>query len=164
MLIWILIGIVAFILIIFVIGLLLPKERVVSKQTIYNAAPEVVFNIVTNNADWQYRSDLKDLKIVSTDGNKQVWDEYSKDGQVIRFSTLQFIPYTYYSFSMESKMFYGHWTSTYEETADGKTLYTATEYITMRNPLTRLLNYLFFDIGKYMEGQQNDIRGKLNSL
>lgn len=154
-------GLVILLLLIFITGSLLPKERIVSRQSIYNVSPEIVFKIVTDNINWEYRSDLKDLKIISTEGDKYVWDEYSKEGQIIRFSTIEMLPSSFYSFSMESKLFYGYWTSTYEATEDGKTIYTATEHISMRNPFTRVLNYLFFDIGKYMEINQNDIRKKI---
>lgn len=152
------------VLLIFIIGLLLPKERVVSRQTIYDAPAHVVFNIVTDNINWKYRSDLSDLKIISTEGNKQVWDEYTKDGQVIRFTTLEFNPYKLYSFKMEGKLFYGYWVSNYEETKNGKTIYTATENISMKNPFTRVLSYIFFDVEKYMEKQQEDVRKKIESM
>lgn len=162
LLMYILIGVVIICLLGLIVGLILPKERVHTKQSVFDAPPQKVFELVTDNVNWQYRDDIKDLKIISVDGNKQVWDEYGKDGMIIRFTTREYIPYSFYSFDMESKIMKGYWTSEYKEVEKGKTLYTATEYLTLENPFVRLLNYLFFDIDKYMSNQQLCISRKLN--
>ncbi len=43
----------------------------------------------------------------------------------------------------------------------GKTPFTATEYIKMKNPILRTLSYIFFDIGKFMEVYQKDLAKKI---
>ena len=60
------------------IGFLLPKERIVQKKSIYKISRKELFEIVTNNNDFSYRSDLKDLVIIETIGDIQKWKETGK--------------------------------------------------------------------------------------
>lgn len=160
-LIWIVIIILSVIAIVFIIGLFLPKERVETRESIFDASPKTVYDLVTNNKDWSYRSDLKALKIISVDGDIETWDEISQDGTIIRFKTRDKKPYSFYSFDMESKVMSGYWTAEFKEVKDGKTLFTATEYIKMKNPILRTLSYIFFDIGRFMEVYQSDLDKKI---
>lgn len=163
-LLYILIGIVVLTLVIYIIGALLPLERVETRQSRYSAPPEVVYNVVTNNGDYAYRSNLKEIIIIDKDQDFEVWDEVAKDGSVIRFKTKEKTPYTFYSFDMESKLFTGYWTAEFHKTEDGGTLFIASEHIRMKNPLLKILSYLFFDIGKFMETYQNDLGKKLERM
>jgi len=147
----------------FIIGLILPKERCVTRQSMFDVSPEELFKVVTNNDDWKYRSDLESLNIIDRKGDIEVWEETGKGGNVIRFTTREKVPYSLYSFDMESKMFSGYWTAEFEEADTGKTLFTATEYIRIRNPFIKSLSYLFFDIGKLMETYQTDLGNKLKT-
>lgn len=158
---WIIGGLVCLVILIFLIGLLLPKERVVSRQSLFPVSPEVLYTIVTNNEDWKYRSDLKDLILIEKNGEHEVWDEITKDGAVIRFTTKEKNPHSFYSFEINSKLFSGYWTATFEPAENGETLFTATEYISVKNPFIKTLSYLFFDIGKLMDNYQNDLRKKI---
>ena len=161
---YLVITIACLLLLFLIVGLCLPKQRIHSHENVYDAPPKEVFSIVTDNEHWQHRRDLKDLKIISTEGDKQVWDEFTKDGQVIRFETKEYKPYSFYSFTMKSNVMKGYWTSEYKETGQGKTHYIATEYLTISNPFLRVLNRIFFDIEKYMARQQEDIQTRLNEL
>lgn len=154
-----LIGLVA---IIGFIGLLLPFERTETRQSILNASPQTVYNIVTNNRDWQYRSDLRNLKIINNTGQIEIWEETDKKGNTIRFQTKEKIPYSRYSFEMENKLFTGYWIAEFEETKTGNTLFTAVEHVRMKNPFLKTLSYLFFDIGKFMETYQSDLKNKID--
>jgi hypothetical protein len=157
----ILIGVTA---IIGIIGLLLPRERTETRQSVLNAPPQKVYEIVTNNNDWQYRSDLNDLKIIETSDRSEVWEETDKKGNIIRFKTKEKVPYSFYSFEMENNLFSGYWTGTFEETKTGSTLFTATEHVSMKNPFMKTLSYLFFDIGKFMETYQLDLKNKIEAI
>ncbi|MDU1890844.1 MAG: hypothetical protein E6767_09160 [Dysgonomonas sp.] len=161
--IYILGGIVGILILIFLIGIFLPTERVVSRKGCFDVSPEILYSLVTNNNDWQYRNSLKDLVIIEYNNGMEVWDEISKDGTVIRFRTEKKLPSSFYSFSMESKIFTGYWTGEFEEDAKGGTIFTATEYIRIKNPLVKTLSYIFFDIGKLMDEYQNDLKAKVNS-
>lgn len=148
-------------ILILLIGLLLPKERIVSRKGHFNASPEELYNMVTNNQDWQYRRSLKNLTILSEHNGLETWDETSKNGTVIRFQTKEKRPYSFYSFEMRSNIFTGYWTGHFQPDEQGKTIFTATEYIRIRNPFIKTLSYLFFNIGKLMDEYQNDLRERV---
>lgn len=158
------VGLVSLVIVIFLIGWILPKERVVTCQSQFSVAPEVVYSIVTNNEDWKYRSNLKELIPVSREGEYEIWDEVTTDGAVIRFTTKEKRPCSHYSFAMESKMFTGHWIATFAPMSNGGTLFTATEHISIRNPFVKTLSYLFFNIKKLMNVYQDDLRKKIASV
>lgn len=157
-LLYILLSIILIIIFIGIIGWLLPKQRIVSKTSILNAPLKEIYNVLINNDDWKYRSDLKDLVIIERNGDKEIWDEISKNGNVVRFSTKEKIPYSFYSFEMTSKIFTGYWTAELKEFEGTKTQITATEYVEIKNPLIKVLSYIFFDLGKYMETYQQDLK------
>jgi len=160
---WVIVGVICFIGLIYMIGLLLPKQRIVSRQSTYPVTPETLYNIVTNNDDWQYRTELKDLTIIQKNGKYEVWDEISKNGTIIRFTTKEKKKYSFYSFDMESQIFSGYWTATFEAVGNKETLFTATEYISVKNPFIKTLSYLFFDIGKLMDNYQKDLKNKVEN-
>lgn len=155
--------VVLFLLVLLVglIGLLLPKQRVVSRQSEYDVSPEIVYRVVINNDDYAYRTGVKELRILERDGDFEVWEETSYKGNKIVFRTKEKIPYTFYSFDMGNESFTGYWTAEFKETRDGETLFIATEYIRIKNPYMKVLSYPFFDIGGSMERYQNDLKAKL---
>ena len=157
---YILLGIVFFLLVIFIIGLFLPKIRILKKETIYNAPLETVYNTVINNQDWKYRKSLDDLKIIETNGDIEIWEETS-GGIVIQFKTKKKNPSTFYSFEMDNKLFNGDWHAELESVEIGKTRFVATESIKYKNPFIRTIGYVLMNLDKYMETYQNELRNKV---
>lgn len=155
-----LLGIVSALLIILIIGLFLPKTRTKTKETVYNAPIEMVYNVVTNNQDWKYRKSLDDLIIIETTDNFETWEEVS-EGNTIRFKTKEKKPFTFYSFGMDSKLFRGEWFAEFESVENEKTRFTATELIEYKNLFARVIGYVFMDLEKYMEIYQNELRNKI---
>lgn len=155
-------GVITIVILIFIIGLLLPAERVVSKKGSFDVPPEVLYEIVTNNQDWQYRRNLRNLIILESKNGMEVWEEITHDGTVIRFQTQKKLPFSFYSFNMETALFTGYWTGEFETNQQNGTLFTATEYIKIKNPFIKALSYLFFDIGKLMEEYQKDLQTKIS--
>lgn len=164
MLIYIITGLIVLICLIGIIGLILPKERIESRQSVINKSPEIVYNIVINNDDYSYRSDLKKINILNRNGDMEEWEEISKNGNTIIFRTKEKNPYSFYSFDMNCKMFRGYWTAEFKETDQNRTLFIATEYIRIKNPFIKTLSYLFFNIGKFMETYQKDLKTKCEDL
>lgn len=154
-------GVIAIIILIYVIGLLLPTERVISKKGSFPIPPEILYEIVTNNHDWQYRRSLKDLTILESKNEMEIWEETTHDGTVIRFQTLKKLPSSFYSFNMETALFTGYWTGEFETDQQNGTLFTTTEYIRIKNPFIKTLSYLFFDIDKLMEEYLEDLQIKI---
>lgn len=157
-LIYILVFLIGFTALVFIIGLLLPKERVVTCETIYNAPPEIVYDIVTDNENWTYRSELENLEITERSGEKEVWIETTRDGAVTTFRTLEKKPCSFYSFSMENKMFRGYWTADFIPEDRDKTLFRAEEHISVKNSFVKAVSYVFFDIRRLMEQYQENLR------
>ncbi len=156
-------GMAGIIVLVFIIGLLLPKERVVTRQSLFCVTPEVLYDIVTNNEDWHYRTDVDKLIIIEKKSDCEIWEETTSGGAVIRFTTREKKPHSFYSFNMESKLFSGYWTGTFEPVTGGKTLFTATEHISVKNPFIKTLSYFLFNIGKLMENYQNHLKNKVNT-
>ena len=160
---WVICSIIGLLILIYIIGLLLPKERVVTRETLFPVSPEILYTIVTNNKDWKYRKDLKDLVIIEKNGDYEVWQEITKDGSIIRFTTKEKMPYSRYSFQMETKMFSGYWVATFQSVNNKETFFTATEYISVKNPFIKTISYLFFDVGELMENYQKDLMEKVKA-
>lgn len=75
----------------FIVGLCLPRVRKGTKQTVYNASIETVYNTVVNNKDWKWRTSLDNLQIIETNDDFEVWEEISQ-GSTIRFKTKEKTP------------------------------------------------------------------------
>ena len=160
--IYILSGVIFLLLVVLIIGLFLPKTRVLKKETIYNAPIETVYNTVTNNQDWKYRKSLDNLKIIETNNDIETWEEVS-EGNVILFKTKEKRPFTFYSFEMNSKLFKGSWFAEFKFVENGKTRFTATESIEYKNLFIRVIGYAFMNLDKYMETYQNELRDKVEN-
>jgi len=157
---YIFLGIILILLIILTIGLFLPKKRILTKRTVFDAPVEKVYNIVTNNLDWKYRTSLDDLKIIESNNGVDIWDETS-NGYTIRFKTMEKKPCKFYSFEMESNHFTGYWFAEFETVEKGKMRFSATESIEYKNPFIRTLAYIFMNLDQFMETYQSDLRTKL---
>ena len=153
-------GLLLLVLVVVLIGVLLPRTRMETKQCILNAPIDVVFAIVTNNQDWHYRSSLDDLEIIRTQRDIEEWEE-TANGVTIHFKTLEKIPHSFYSFKMDSKMFTGEWQATFEPEEGGKTLFTATEKIEYKNLIYRLVGYAFMDLNKFMTIYQEELTDRI---
>lgn len=164
MILYIAIGLVSVVTLILIIGILLPAERVVSRKGHFDTTPQVLYEIVTGNQDWRYRSSLKELVILESKGGMELWEEISHDGSVIRFETKEKRPFSFYSFDMTAKLFNGYWSGEFQPNGKGGTIFTATEHIRVKNPFIKTLSYLFFDVGGLMDKYQQDLHKKVNTI
>ena len=73
---------------IYVIGYFLPETRKLTKETVYSANAEKVYNVITDNQNWQYRTSLDNLEILSRDSENEVWQE-TTNGITILFKTTE---------------------------------------------------------------------------
>ena len=94
---------------------------------------ETVWNIVTDNMNYAWRSDLSRIAVI--DENR--FDEYTKEGFVTHFCITAKVPYREYRFSMENKNMQGHWSGIFED-CDGNTKITFTEEVQVNNPVMNL--------------------------
>ena len=135
---------------IYVIGYFLPETRKLTKETVYSANAEKIYNIITDNQNWQYRTSLDNLEILSRDGENEVWQE-----------TREKRPFEYYAFDMSSQFFTGEWHATLTPIDEEQTRFEATESLTFPNPFIRVLSYLFMDLEKFMQTYEDELRKKL---
>lgn len=161
-LLYVFVSLFCLVLIMLLIGTVLPDERTETRSIIYAASPREVYNVLTNNSNYSYRSDLQKVIILEKCGDMEIWDEVARNGNIIRFKTVKKVPYSLYEFEIiQASGFTGHWIGELMETETGGTLFTSTEVIRMKNPLLKVASRLFFDIGKFMETYQNDLKKKL---
>lgn len=140
---------------------LAPSEQTQTLQTVFQAPPETVFAVVSNNRDWRYRTSLDDLRILETDGRGwEVWEERSQE-RTIRFTTQAKEPPSFYAFTMQGEGFSGRWQARFEPLPGGRTRFTATEYIVFAGTFMRLMGWCCMDLAGYMRTYQEDVRRKL---
>lgn len=141
-------SILALVALVFVIGLLLPKQREFVKTAHLKSSNEKVFQIVTdveNQPSW--RSDVQEIKVI----DPNTWTEIPKKGTPITFKTKQKIQNQLFEIEIiEPKSFKGYWVGTFEQTATG-TKVVFKEVVTIDNPLFRVMSILFVDLDKTMD-------------
>lgn len=145
---------------IYVIGSFLPETRKLTKETVYAANAEKVYNVITDNQNWQYRTSLDNLEMLSREGENEIWRE-TTNGITILFKTREKRPFEYYSFDMSSQFFTGEWNVQLVPIHEDQTRFVATESLTFPNPFIRVLSYLFMDLETFMQTYEDELRTKL---
>lgn len=111
---------------------------------IFQADIKTVWNKVTDNGDWTWRSDIERIEVL--DGGVK-FIEYTKDGFATTFTITRKEAYSQYEFDIENKNMTGHWKGLFQETANGIRI-TFTEEIIPKNPVMKLF------VGGYLKKQQ----------
>jgi len=124
----------------------------------FQANIQSVWNVVTDNENYTWRSDL--LKIDIFDGGNR-FIEYTKDGYSTTFTVTVKEACKRYEFDMENKNFVGHWTGIFTESENGGTKIDFTEELNIKNPIMEILSYLFMNLKKMQQTYVSDLRKKL---
>jgi hypothetical protein len=129
----------------------------VSNVTIHIPCPlEQVWHTVTDLRDTSWRSDLKQVKVLS----EKCFVEYTKSGYATTFTITACKPLHFWAFSMENNNMSGHWEGSFEPTAGGTRL-TCTEVVTAKHWWMRPF------VARYLKQQQKryfeDLRRKVLS-
>lgn len=117
------------------------KQSTITAQFPYDC--RTVWDIVTDNANYGWRSDLSRIEVV----DEQNFDEYTKDGFVTHFCITVKEPCREYRFTMENKNMSGRWSGIFED-KDGGTQITFTEEVQVNNPIMNLF------VKAYLKKQQ----------
>ncbi|MHC1723932.1 MAG: SRPBCC family protein [Aminipila sp.] len=128
-----------------------------SITAILDADIQKVWDIVTNNENHQWRSDLSEIKII--DDNHFV--EYTKDGIATEFTIKVKQECEKYEFDMENKNMTGHWLGLFSETEEGCTKIEFSEELYIKNPIIEWVSYFVFSIKKIQERYIEDLRNEL---
>jgi hypothetical protein len=132
------------------------KSKIIA---IFKSDIKSVWEVVTNNTDYMWRSDIKRIDIIN---NGEAFVEYYKpSGISTKFIITKKDLYKTYEFNMENKNFIGSWTGEFYETENGETKIIFTENIVIRNPLVKILSYLFMDLKKIQNIYISDLKKKL---
>ena len=111
----------------------------------FNSPIEKVWDVVTDNTHFQWRSDLS--KITCSEDGK-CFTEYAKNDFPTSFTITKKEPYRCYEFDMKNQNMEGHWIGSFEKTAKDGTKITFTEKLEVHHPVMRLL------AGIYLKKQQ----------
>ncbi len=125
----------------------------------FQAAPHVVWDVVTNNEDFSWRSDLDRIQIEK--GGAE-FTEYTKEGFSTHFVIKEKDPLKRYTFEMSNKNFTGDWVGLFRSLPDGGTELVYTENIRFKNPLLELVSHLFLNLKKIQQTYMNDLKKRLN--
>lgn len=126
---------------------------------IFKSDVKTVWNIITNNADYTWRSDLSRIDILD---NGERFIEYTKGGFSTTFTIIKKEQYKIYEFDMENKNMTGHWIGIFSETKDNGTRIDFAEEINIKNPILKALSYMFMNIKKMQETYVTDLRKRLD--
>lgn len=133
------------------------RKETITKEI--NANSTLIFDIITNNNDWQWRTSLKDLRIISDTEFIEVDDK----GYELLFEVIIKEP-TLYQFKIKSNVFDAIWTGKLIPIDSNRTAIEFTEDILFKNVFYKLLSYLFINIYKTQTIYINDLENKIKEL
>lgn len=116
-----------------------------------------VWDVVTNNEDYIWRSDIVEVKIK----DENTFEEYYPGGNFTTFTITKKQPYTVYQFDMKNKLFNGRWIGEFSETEQKGTRLIFTEEISIPNPMIRVLSYIGMNLKKMQKQYYKDLQNKL---
>lgn len=137
------------------------KERISQITAYFSSNIKSVWNVVTNNSDYKWRSDIEKIEIVNA-GKEFI--EYTQRGNSIKFIITKRNQYSEYEFNMGNKIFTGYCTGHFSETENGGTKMIFTENISVKNPVIKVLSYYFMDLNKKQNTYIMDLKKKLGEL
>jgi len=94
---------------------------------------KTVWDIVTDNRNYAWRSDLSKIEVI----DENHFDEYTKEGFVTHFCITKKEPCREYCFTMENKNMSGRWSGIFKD-SHGGTQITFTEEVQVKNPIMNL--------------------------
>lgn len=124
---------------------------------IFKTDIEKVWEIVTNNEDWSWRSDISKLEVI----DKDTFVEYYPNGNSTEFVISKKDKCKTYEFKMSNKMFNGMWVGNFYQTKSGGTKIVFIEYINIPNPVINALSYLFMNLKGMQRKYIKDLKIKL---
>ena len=137
------------------------KPLIAEKEIILEYNVKIIWDIIVNNSDYKWRSDIKNIEI-SKNGND--WIEYYDDNNKFftKFTLKDKEECTLYSFDMENKNFSGNWIGKFIKINNNETKCIFTENIYVKKKIMNLLAKIFWNIKKIQEQYLKDLEKKLN--
>ncbi|QQO08688.1 SRPBCC family protein [Breznakiella homolactica] len=117
-----------------------------------------VWDMVTDNTNYSWRSDLERIDILDGGGT---FIEYTKEGFFTEFTITCKEPCGRYEFTMKNKNFTGRWTGLFSSVESGGTRIEFTEVLYIKNPVMELLSYIAMPLKKIQRTYAADLRRAL---
>ncbi|MBD5106263.1 MAG: hypothetical protein HDT41_04720 [Lachnospiraceae bacterium] len=133
------------------------------KSTISVTMPfnkELLWNIVTDNAKTEWRSDLSKVDIL----NENEFVEHTTKDIKTKFTITAKEDLEYYEFEFGNDNMSGVWHGKFFEVDKNMTQLVFTEEIQIKNPILELLSYLFFPIKKNQKKYMEDLKKEAERL
>jgi uncharacterized protein YndB with AHSA1/START domain len=158
---WLLIGIAVIVgvaLLVTAIGALLPQQHVATRQARVNAAPEIVWKLITDvDAFPTWRSDVKRVERLPDRDGRKVWAEQTSSGRITLAVDRAEPPRLLVLRIADPDLpFGGTWTYALQPDGQGTTL-TITENGEVYNPVFRFM-------ARFVFGHEATLAGYLNAL
>jgi len=134
------------------------KPLVAKKEKILNYNIDKIWDIVVDNANYQWRSGVENVEILE---NGNSWIEYYSKKSFTKFTLVEKNRPNLYSFKMDNRYFYGDWTGEFMEIGQNETKYIFTETIYVRSKIMMLLAKPIWNIKALQERYFNDLEKEL---
>jgi hypothetical protein len=157
------IGLVFLALLVFFVGLFLPKTKSAQRAVEFSAVPEEIWDIVTNiDLQARWRTDLEKVEIVERTPEYEVWTEYPKSGTPLTFKTRKKRPFDRYEMEIaRSTVFSGSRIIELKDLNIDTTRVTISEHAEIKNPFMRVLAHLSFNFGATIDRYVTDLAAEL---
>jgi Polyketide cyclase / dehydrase and lipid transport len=130
----------AFILLVLIVGILLPREHRATRSATFNRPPTVVWQAITDvKAYPHWRADLRRVEVLPARDGKMSWREFSRRGAMTFEAVTTDEPRTFVTRIVDEDLpFAGSWTFTLDPAANG-TILTIREDGIVKNPIFRFV-------------------------
>ncbi|MDH6365592.1 hypothetical protein M2139_002597 [Enterococcus sp. PF1-24] len=116
-----------------------------------------LWQIVTDNTDYTWRSDLKEL--ISTSPNQ--FTEYYQDGGETHFTVSEKEAEKRYAFAMDNQFFQGKWLGEFVKIDENTTKLIFTEELHFKNPFIYVLSFFMIKLKKIQKNYMLDLEKRL---
>jgi len=123
----------------------------------YQTDIEAVWNIVTDNSNYSWRSDLSKIEII----DEKKFIEYAKNSFETHFTITAKEPFKLYEFQLENRNLEGKWIGKFFSLPNGETKIEFTEELSIKDPLVEIITKIFKIIKKMQKTYVEDLRKAL---
>lgn len=123
----------------------------------FNADVKTVYQAITNNEEFSWRSDLDRIEIISD----TQFVEYSKSGIATKMTITTKLVNVQYEFDLDSKNYMGHWYGQFTPTPEGGCRLYMIEYIEIKSRLLKPLS-IFMNAKKFQNQYITDLKTYLH--
>lgn len=158
----VLVSLVGIVIIVAILLSLLPAERVGEVRTTLPAAREDIYRVVSDLRSHNWRSSLKQLKLLDATEGAEVWLEVPQKGPEMKFKTLtKVVPDRFEITMIDNPNIEAHWVGRFHATTPTTTEIHFVEKVHLKGWFAKGLSYLFFDVQASVEQYVEDLKAEL---